>query len=154
MNVRVPLNAGNFLSGCTIGSFSRKAQLHEWVSIINHDAIWRRGVSLVFRLLWVRDKARWYPFGWGLVGNIAGLGAVVAERRIPILGIELWRLIVKVLCSIILCWSVSAQYKLYFFHRAEAECYQIYENYFILQEVDARHATWISLGSTIRVDNR
>jgi hypothetical protein len=24
-------NAGNFLSGCTIGSFSRRAQLHEWV---------------------------------------------------------------------------------------------------------------------------
>jgi hypothetical protein len=29
MNFRVPQNAGNFLSGCTIGSFSRRAQLHE-----------------------------------------------------------------------------------------------------------------------------
>jgi hypothetical protein len=29
MNLRVPLNAGKFLSGCTIGSFSRRAQLHE-----------------------------------------------------------------------------------------------------------------------------
>jgi hypothetical protein len=29
MNLRVPENAGNFLSGCTIGSFSRRAQLHE-----------------------------------------------------------------------------------------------------------------------------
>jgi hypothetical protein len=29
MNLRVPLNAGNFLSGCTVGSFSRRAQLHE-----------------------------------------------------------------------------------------------------------------------------
>jgi hypothetical protein len=29
MNLWVPLNAGKFLSGCTIGSFSRKAQLHE-----------------------------------------------------------------------------------------------------------------------------
>jgi hypothetical protein len=29
MNFRVPYNAGKFLSGCTIGSFSRKAQLHE-----------------------------------------------------------------------------------------------------------------------------
>jgi hypothetical protein len=29
MNLRVPYNAGNFLSGCTIGSFSRRAQLHE-----------------------------------------------------------------------------------------------------------------------------
>jgi hypothetical protein len=29
MNLRVPQNAGNFLSGCTIGSFSRWAQLHE-----------------------------------------------------------------------------------------------------------------------------
>jgi hypothetical protein len=27
MNLRVPLNAGKFLSGCTIGSFSRRAQL-------------------------------------------------------------------------------------------------------------------------------
>jgi hypothetical protein len=32
MNFRVPQNAENFLSGCTIGSFSRRAQLHEWVS--------------------------------------------------------------------------------------------------------------------------
>jgi hypothetical protein len=29
MNLRVPLNAGKFLSSCTIGSFSRGAQLHE-----------------------------------------------------------------------------------------------------------------------------
>jgi hypothetical protein len=29
MNLRVPLNAGNFLSGCTIGSFARRAQLLE-----------------------------------------------------------------------------------------------------------------------------
>jgi hypothetical protein len=29
MNLRVSLNAGKFLSGCTIGSFSRSAQLHE-----------------------------------------------------------------------------------------------------------------------------
>jgi hypothetical protein len=29
MNLRVPYNAGKFLSGCTIGSFSRSAQLHE-----------------------------------------------------------------------------------------------------------------------------
>jgi hypothetical protein len=29
MNLQVPLNAGKFLSGCTIGSFSRRAQLHE-----------------------------------------------------------------------------------------------------------------------------
>jgi hypothetical protein len=29
MNLRVPLNAGNFLSGCTIGVFSRRAQLRE-----------------------------------------------------------------------------------------------------------------------------
>jgi hypothetical protein len=32
MNLRVPQNARNFLSVCTIGSFSRRAQLHEWVS--------------------------------------------------------------------------------------------------------------------------
>jgi hypothetical protein len=29
MNFRVPKNAGKFLSGCTIGRFSRRAQLHE-----------------------------------------------------------------------------------------------------------------------------
>jgi hypothetical protein len=29
MNLRVPYNVGKFLSGCTIGSFSRRAQLHE-----------------------------------------------------------------------------------------------------------------------------
>jgi hypothetical protein len=29
MNLRVPQNAGMFLSSCTIGSFSRSAQLHE-----------------------------------------------------------------------------------------------------------------------------
>jgi hypothetical protein len=29
MNLRVPLNAGKFLSSCTIGDFSRRAQLHE-----------------------------------------------------------------------------------------------------------------------------
>jgi hypothetical protein len=31
MNLRVPYNAGNSLSGCTIGGFSRRAQLHECV---------------------------------------------------------------------------------------------------------------------------
>jgi hypothetical protein len=29
MNLRVPYNARKFLSSCTIGSFSRSAQLHE-----------------------------------------------------------------------------------------------------------------------------
>jgi hypothetical protein len=29
MNLRVPQNAGKFLSSCTIGSFSRRAQLHD-----------------------------------------------------------------------------------------------------------------------------
>jgi hypothetical protein len=29
MNLRIPQNAGKFLSGCTIGSFSTRAQLHE-----------------------------------------------------------------------------------------------------------------------------
>jgi hypothetical protein len=29
MNLRVPYNSGKFLSVCTIGGFSRKAQLHE-----------------------------------------------------------------------------------------------------------------------------
>jgi hypothetical protein len=29
INLRVPSNAGKFLSSCTIDSFSRRAQLHE-----------------------------------------------------------------------------------------------------------------------------
>jgi hypothetical protein len=29
MKLRVPFNAGKFLSSCTIGGFSRRAQLHE-----------------------------------------------------------------------------------------------------------------------------
>jgi hypothetical protein len=29
MNLWVPYNAGNFFRGCTIGSFSRRAQFHE-----------------------------------------------------------------------------------------------------------------------------
>jgi hypothetical protein len=29
MNLRVPQNAGKFLSSCTIGGFSRRAQLHK-----------------------------------------------------------------------------------------------------------------------------
>jgi hypothetical protein len=29
MNLQILLNAGNFLIGCTIGSFSRRAQLQE-----------------------------------------------------------------------------------------------------------------------------
>jgi hypothetical protein len=29
MNLQVPSNAGKFLSSCTIGGFSRRAQLHE-----------------------------------------------------------------------------------------------------------------------------
>jgi hypothetical protein len=33
MNLRVPLNAGNFLSGCTIGSFSRTVQFRKYVRI-------------------------------------------------------------------------------------------------------------------------
>jgi hypothetical protein len=34
MNLRVPKNAGKFLSSCTIGVFSRRARLHERVSEI------------------------------------------------------------------------------------------------------------------------
>jgi hypothetical protein len=29
MNLRVPQNVGNFLSSCTTGGFSRRAQVHE-----------------------------------------------------------------------------------------------------------------------------
>jgi hypothetical protein len=31
INLQTPYNAGKFFSGCTIGSFSRRAQLHERV---------------------------------------------------------------------------------------------------------------------------
>jgi hypothetical protein len=37
MNLRVPYNAGKFLSSCTIGGFSRRAQLHE-VSLVSYFA--------------------------------------------------------------------------------------------------------------------
>jgi hypothetical protein len=33
INHRAPQNAGKFLSGCTIGSYSRRVQLHECVSV-------------------------------------------------------------------------------------------------------------------------
>jgi hypothetical protein len=29
MNLRAPYNAGKYLNSCTIGSFSRRSQLHE-----------------------------------------------------------------------------------------------------------------------------
>jgi hypothetical protein len=29
INLRLPQNAGKFLSSCTVGSFSKRAQLHE-----------------------------------------------------------------------------------------------------------------------------
>jgi hypothetical protein len=32
MNLRIPENGGKFLSSCTIGGFSRRAQLHESVN--------------------------------------------------------------------------------------------------------------------------
>jgi hypothetical protein len=32
VNLRVPYNAGEFLSSCTIGGFSRRVQLHECMS--------------------------------------------------------------------------------------------------------------------------
>jgi hypothetical protein len=33
MNLRVPQNAGKFLSSCTVGSLSRRAQLHESIHV-------------------------------------------------------------------------------------------------------------------------
>jgi hypothetical protein len=32
-NLLVPWNAGKFFNSCTIGGFSRRAQLHEWVNL-------------------------------------------------------------------------------------------------------------------------
>jgi hypothetical protein len=32
LNFRIPWNAGKFLSGCTFCGFSRRFQLHEWVT--------------------------------------------------------------------------------------------------------------------------
>jgi hypothetical protein len=36
MNLRIPQNAGNFLNSCTIGGFSRRAQLHEVSLLIQY----------------------------------------------------------------------------------------------------------------------
>jgi hypothetical protein len=38
MNFRVPLNPRKFLSSCTIGNLSRRAQLHECVCMSNETA--------------------------------------------------------------------------------------------------------------------
>jgi hypothetical protein len=35
MNLRVPLNVGKLLGSCTIGGFSRRAQIHEVSSVYN-----------------------------------------------------------------------------------------------------------------------
>jgi hypothetical protein len=34
INLPVSYNAGMFLSSCTIGGFSRRVQLHEWVKVV------------------------------------------------------------------------------------------------------------------------
>jgi hypothetical protein len=43
MNLRVPQNTGTFLSSCTNGSFSRRAQLHEWI-LRNYRNIYALGI--------------------------------------------------------------------------------------------------------------
>jgi hypothetical protein len=57
-NLRVPYNAGNFLSVCTIGSFSGKAQLRKYVrsfplsfysppnSLFTDDLVIQRSIGL------------------------------------------------------------------------------------------------------------
>jgi hypothetical protein len=37
MNRLVPYNAGEFLSSCTVGGFSRRAQIHKRVSDCNYS---------------------------------------------------------------------------------------------------------------------
>jgi hypothetical protein len=49
MNLRVPYNTGKFLSSCTFGSFSRRAQLHEWAS--ETDSIHKYYFAFNFRKL-------------------------------------------------------------------------------------------------------
>jgi hypothetical protein len=39
MNLRVPYNSWKFLSGCTVGSFSRRAQLRKYSFITLFDGI-------------------------------------------------------------------------------------------------------------------
>jgi hypothetical protein len=34
MNLRIPQNAGKFLSSCTVGGFSRRVQLHEVLLVL------------------------------------------------------------------------------------------------------------------------
>jgi hypothetical protein len=67
MNLWVPWNVGKFLSSCTIGGFSRKAQLHEWVSevVFNGHSAFRFYFSVPFsryketdaRLEWSSDAS-------------------------------------------------------------------------------------------------
>jgi hypothetical protein len=51
MNVRVPLNAGKFLSSCRIGGSSRRAQLHECVSIAYYIGFSRCDQTLNYLIL-------------------------------------------------------------------------------------------------------
>jgi hypothetical protein len=56
MNLRVPYNVGKFLSSCTIGGFSRRAQLHEYSYLDQsncriRDELWRIWKELVMALL-------------------------------------------------------------------------------------------------------
>jgi hypothetical protein len=55
MNFQVPWNAGNFLSGCTTCSFSRRAQLHEWVRVMCSFINSNSQVSYTFLLLIIRS---------------------------------------------------------------------------------------------------
>jgi hypothetical protein len=50
MNLRVPYNAGNVSSSCTIGGFSRRAQLHEWVSELQSSPSNRKLKTICSRL--------------------------------------------------------------------------------------------------------
>jgi hypothetical protein len=52
MNVRVPENVGKFLSGCATGGFSRRAQLHVVIQVVeerSYTRVTKPTASTVFR---------------------------------------------------------------------------------------------------------
>jgi hypothetical protein len=70
MNLRVPLNAGKFSSSCTIGSFSRRAQLHEWVSFLSSDLHSKGSLTKWSDVYPTSSKAYTYTDGYDGAVNI------------------------------------------------------------------------------------
>jgi hypothetical protein len=54
MNLRIPLNAGKFLSGCTVGGFSRRAQLHDKSTKNTQACVWpvKSSFLMILNVVW------------------------------------------------------------------------------------------------------